>query len=252
MFGRKKNDREFVDIHCHMIPAVDDGAKDMGTALAMARLSYEEGIRTIVATPHYHPGKMLCGEEEMRERFEEFRERVRELFPELTVLYGREIYLNYDAVERLQENKDGMCMCGGKYVLAEFHTTVDYAYMTGLLRRVMFAGYLPILAHIERYECLRGHEERIGELKGLNVVTQVNSLSVTGEEGKHIQKFIKKLIKEGLVDVVATDAHTTERRAPRMKKAAGYIEKKFGTDMMERLLIDNPGKIIRGEYLEEW
>ncbi|MCM1468607.1 MAG: hypothetical protein NC086_10715, partial [Alistipes sp.] len=216
MFGRKIKDREFVDIHCHMIPAVDDGAKDMGTALAMARLSYEEGIRTIVATPHYHQGKMLCGEEEMRERFEEFRERVRELFPELTVLYGREVYLTYDAVERLLENEDGMCICGSKYVLAEFHTTVDYAYMTGLLRQVMFAGYLPVLAHIERYECLRGHEERIGELKSLKVVTQVNSLSVTGEEGKHIQKFIKKLIKEGLVDVVATDAHTTERRAPRM------------------------------------
>lgn len=251
MFGRKTLKSGFVDIHCHIVPEVDDGAMDMETALAMAKLAYEEGIRTIVATPHYHQGKMLCDEEELKSRFEEFQECVRKLIPELTILYGRELYMTYDAIERLQQCRESLCMCSSRYVLAEFHTTVDFSYMMSLLRRLIFMGCLPILAHIERYECLYGHEERVAELKELSVVIQVNALSVIGQAGRGVQRFIKKLIKADLVDIIATDAHTMQRRAPRLKKTACYVEKKFGTDMMERLLIHNPNQIIQGEYLED-
>ncbi len=252
MFVKSRLRSGFIDLHCHIIPGVDDGARDMDTAFAMVKLSYEEGIRTIVATPHYHQGKMLCGEEELKKRFEKFKVWVQELFPELTILYGREVYMTYDAVEILEQSREAFCICGTRYILVEFHTTAEYSYMMNLLRHLIFMGYLPILAHIERYECLCGHVDRIVELRTLNVVIQVNALSVIGQSGRTIQKFIKKLIQERMVDIVATDAHTTERRAPRLRTAACYIEKKFGTGMMERLLIHNPNKIIRGEYLEEW
>lgn len=251
MFRKKFLKTGFVDIHCHLVPMVDDGAKDMGTALAMARLAYEEGIRTIVATPHYHQNKVLCSEEEVQERFENFRIQAEKTFPELTILYGREIYMTYDAMEMLEKKKIPLTVCNSSYILAEFDVTTDYSYMKNLLQNVMLMGYLPILAHIERYKCLLEHEERIEELKSMNVVMQVNSMSVMGASGKNIQKYLKKLLKKELVDIIATDAHTTEKRAPKMKETACYIEKKFGTDTMERLLIHNPNKIIQGKYLEE-
>lgn len=251
MLGKKFLKTGFVDIHCHMVPMVDDGARDMGTALGMARLAYEEGIRTIVATPHYHQRKVLCSEEEIRERFEDFKRQAEQMFPELTILYGREIYMTYDAMEQLEKKELQLSMCGKEYVLTEFDVTTDYAYMQNLLRNVMLMGYLPILAHIERYQCLLEHEERIEELKSMNVVLQINAMSLMGESGRNIQKFLKKLIKKELVDVVATDAHTTQTRAPKIKDAACFIEKKYGTGVMEKLLINNPNKIIQGRYLEE-
>lgn len=241
----------YVDIHCHVIPCVDDGAKDMGTALAMMNIAKEDGIRTIAATPHYHPDKLKCSEEEVYQRFLEFKKEACKRFPEIELLYGREIYCDFDAVDALSHDDGKMTMCGGRYVLVEFPVTVDYQYMLNLLKKVMMNGHTPVIAHIERYECLLFAMERVGELKSMNMVIQVNAMSVTGGCGRNIQKYINKLLKSGLVDVVASDAHTTQRRCPKVSDAAKYIGKKFGRKTVEQLFIHNPRLIIEGKYMEE-
>lgn len=251
MFGIKIPLEGYADIHAHIIPGVDDGAKDRSTAFAMLRIAYEDGIRMIVATPHYHPDKVTLDDEEIYQRFLAFQEEACKELPGISLYYGREIYGNHDAAEKLLKKEGKLTLCNTSYVLVEFSVTSDYQYMINLLKKIMMSGYIPVIAHAERYECLMFREDRIRELRSMNMVIQVNAMSITGKCGKNVQRYMKCLLRHGLVDVVATDAHSAQNRCPRMKEAAAYVARKCGNEMVEKLFIRNPQLIIEGKYLEE-
>ena len=251
MFGRKIPQDGYIDMHCHIVPGVDDGAKDMETALSMLKIAYEDGIRAMIATPHYHPDKVLVDEALVYESFCTLKDEAEKQFQDMKLYYGREIYCDYDSVDVLCERKLKLTMCDTEYVLVEFPTSVEYQYLQNMVRRLIMSGYIPIIAHIERYECLVSHPERVAELHNMNIVMQVNAVSVMGNMGKEIKKFVKNLLKNNLIDLVASDAHSAGRRTPRLRKAAVYVGRKYGVHTMERLFIDNQRRVIGGKFMEE-
>ena len=133
----------------------------------------------------------------------------------------------------------------------EFHPTVEYSYLRTGINNIMQMGYLPIIAHIERYICILENWELAWELKDMGAVIQVNAGSVVGTAGSKVKKFVKRLMKEQIVDLIGTDAHSSGRRAPRMQECAKYVYRKYGESYARDMLHDNAEKILRGEYLED-
>lgn len=235
---------KYTDIHCHILPGVDDGAQTMEETRRMLKLASEEGIRYIVATPHHHPRRGKEPPEVLKKQYAKVRREAREIDEKLKVFLGTEVYFGQDVPDKLREKRI-LTMNETRFVLAEFSPGDSYDYIRQSLQQIQMKGYEVILAHIERYECMRDDIYRVGELKEMGVAIQINAGSIIGESGRKIKKYIKNLLKEELVDCVGTDAHGADVRPPKMKKAAEYVRKKYGEDYMRRIFFSNAVEILR-------
>ena len=190
---RKLTTFHYVDIHSHILYGVDDGPDNIETSIEMMKIAYDEGIRKIVATPHYHPGKCTMGYEQLRRNFELFKEQMKDVCPEIELALGREIYYTSDILDDL-EAQAHLTMEDSKYILIEYHPTVEYSYLRTSISNVMQMGYMPVIAHIERYMCVLEDWKLALELKNMGAVIQVNAGSVIGDSGSKVKKFILSLI----------------------------------------------------------
>ena len=131
------------------------------------------------------------------------------------------------------------------YVLVEFSPSDTYAYIRQSLQQMQMAGYEVILAHVERYNCIVKEIELAEQLWEMGIRLQVNADSITGENGRELKKFVKCLMDQDLVFCVGTDAHSCRHRAPRMKKAAAQVKKKFGDEYMRRIFFGNAKTMLK-------
>ena len=233
-----------VDTHCHILPEVDDGAKNMEETRQMLQEAYEDGIRYIIATPHHHPRRGRKSPKQLRRQLKLVREEAAQISDELRIYLGTEIYFGQDIPERLREELI-LTMNKTKYVLVEFSPGDPFDYICQGIQQIQMKGYEVILAHIERYQCMYKNIENVEHLKHMGVRIQVNADSITGEGGWKAKRFVRRLIDERLVFCVGTDAHDPKRRPPRMKKAAEYVEKKCGEDYARRIFFSNPRIMLR-------
>ena len=237
-----------IDIHSHVLPGVDDGARDTQQAIEMLRIMYDEGIREAILTPHYHRGHMQKDLSTVKSRFDELSYRAGEddKASKIKLHLGCELYYYPSAVDWLEEGRVSS-MAGSDYVLLEFGYTMEKRAIIEGVSNVVRAGYIPILAHVERYEGLGFKSSNIRELIECGAYIQVNSEAVGFGFGA--KKFVRRLFKENLVHFVGTDAHDTKGRRPRLKRAAGYIRKHFGEETYRRIFFDNPARVADNEYI---
>ncbi len=233
-----------VDTHCHILPEVDDGAKNMEETRQMLQEAYEDGIRYIIATPHHHPRRGRKSPKQLRRQLKLVREEAAQISGELRIYLGTEIYFGQDIPERLREEQI-LTMNRTRYVLVEFSPGDPFEYICQGIQQIQMKGYEVILAHIERYQCMYKNIENAEHLKHMGVRIQVNADSITGESGWKAKRLVRRLIDERLVFCVGTDAHDPKRRPPRMKKAAEYVEKKCGEDYARRIFFSNPRIMLR-------
>lgn len=238
----------FIDIHSHILPQLDDGSKNMEQTLRMLTIAYEEGIRTIIATPHYHQERKMTAMDEIPDRIRRVQEVIHEHLPQMKLESGCEINYSQDCIELLK-NKQIPTLAGSRYVLVEFSPMVEFRYMKHALSDLLMAGYSPVVAHVERYELVAKKVDQVFELIDAGSYIQVNAMSVMGEFGRGKKGIAKRLLKNNGVHFIGTDAHSDENRAPRMQACAAYIAKKYGQDYMEELFIKNPGNILLNQYL---
>lgn len=228
-----------VDIHCHILPGVDDGAPDMETSRAMIRDAYEQGVRYIIATPHYRPEMFEPSMKKVIRVYHELRDYAEEVGIGLRL--GCEYYRNEQMIRHL-DKKLRPTMLGSRYVLTEFSTNDSFVTVRNYIYELLTKGYRPIVAHVERYFCCQ-EPERIQELKKLGAQIQINADSVLGYEGHTIKKFCVGLMKDDLVDFIGSDAHNLEGRKMNLGKCATYVRKKMGQDYAEEIFVDNPRRI---------
>ena len=238
-----------IDIHCHILPGVDDGAKDTQETEKMLRIAYNEGIRCIIATPHYHGGMKPEVWKKRRAALASTIAMAKEISPDLHIISGAEIYYSQEAVEDLMMG-DVWTLNASKYVLIEFATYVEFTYIRQAVQTLQYNGYLPILAHIERYDALL-IEENVEELVRMGAYIQVNAGSVIGRDGRDIKKYLLQLLKKRYIHFIGTDAHGSAHRRPLMKKCAAYIEKKTDKTYRRQVCLENARKIVRREYIDE-
>lgn len=235
------------DLHCHILPGIDDGAETIEETRKMLRMAKKEKIGTILATPHYNCERNKEFPQKCQKVYEEVCQEIKEMNLEIELLLGNEIFYNSEALDALR-NGEALTLNHTRYVLIEFAPYVELLTIRKAVQELQTAGYFPILAHIERYECLK-KEEEIQNLVDMGAYIQVNASSLTGRLGIKVQWYLKKLMRHGLVHIVATDAHGSKQRCPKMQKTVAYIKKKVGVDYCKTITEENPKKIIKGEKI---
>lgn len=245
--SKRQIETGFYDTHCHILPGVDDGAKNIAESLEMLKIAYEEGIRHVVLTPHFHVGHYETETGKLQEKFEELSEAASSALPEMNLYPGCEVCFHMDASKRLG-NGQLLTLAGTSYTLVEFFPKSEARAILRGLREIQMGGKWPILAHVERYEALVGNYEAIEEMISMGIQMQVNTSAIVGKDGLRIKRFAKKLLDYEMVRFIGTDAHGAKHRRPLMKECADYITKKWGADYTEELLIQNPEKLVRGQH----
>lgn len=233
----------FIDVHCHILPGIDDGAKNMDMTREMLQIAYQEGIREIIATPHFFASKKNMPVEKVKDVFSMVEERLGQWELPIKLYLGNEIFYRREVPSKIEEGKI-LTLAESHYVLVEFDPGTDYAYLRDGLYHISSYGYLPILAHTERYSCLFQKKERLFDLKEQGVMIQVNGGSFSGGIFDETKKKVKYLLKEDLLDFIGTDAHRDHIRSPKMMQAASYLHNKLGKQKAEQILYENPQAII--------
>lgn len=238
----------FIDIHTHILPQIDDGAKSIEQSLSMLRIAKENHTSAVIATPHFVPGGRNISMDERKEVLERVRERIAQENLGIELYLGNEIYYRSVVPELLEEGKIST-LADSSYVLVEFNPMQDFSYIRDGLYRLLSEGYRPILAHTERYVQIMKKRERIQELQAMGSYMQVNAESICGNMGYQIKKEIKWMLKNDYVQFIASDAHSDKRRIPNLWEAAKYIERKHGKDMVKKLFSTHPKQVIINEYI---
>lgn len=238
----------FIDIHNHIIPMVDDGAGSMEQALNMLAIAYQEGIRTIIATPHiiYRRGEDRY--KKLKPAFEELRLTAEVKFPEIALYLGSEIYYSQDTVLGLYKG-DIPTLGNTSYVLVEFSPTCEYRYIKSGIQNLVLGGYKPVIAHIERYGELRKDIKLIEELVLMGAYLQSNAMSINRENGRELQKITMMLLKQRLLHFIATDSHGDGVRPPRIIKCLEMVRKKYGEEYTSELFAHNGRKLLKDQYI---
>ncbi len=230
-----------IDIHCHLLFGVDDGPEKIEQSIAMLKAAKEQGITNIVLTPHYRRGMFKFDGNLVLEHMKALEPYANELG--ITLHYGTEVHVNGDILEYLQERRV-FSLADSEYVLTEYGYHTEYSYIFRMTHELLRHGYIPVIAHVERYGCLVKNPKRLEELQEIGALIQCNAAAILGEEGWGTKQFCKKALKSGWVDVVASDSHDTKKRRCYMEDAYDYLTEKYGEKLAHRLMVKNPKKII--------
>lgn len=233
----------YYDIHCHLIPGVDDGAEDMEEALKLLQMEYQDGVRIIYLTPHYRRRMFECPMDRIEHQYETLKKEANKIVPDMKLYLGCEYHANMEMLELIQ---NGMRPTMGKSrcVLTEFSGTVELRFLQERCYTLLSNGYTPIIAHAERYSIIRKNLDVLEPLVDMGAYVQMNAESIIGKEGFFMKQFCKKAMKKGYLHFVGSDAHDTHRRKPLIGKCAEYLEKTMGEAYKNRILIENPKEIM--------
>lgn len=237
----------FIDMHCHILPNVDDGSRDIEQSVRMLRIAYDDGIRKIIVTPHYHIGRYIVDYDRCEEALALLKKRAEAEGIGIELYSGAEVWYFSDAVGLLEENKIHT-LAGSRYVLMEFEPGVDYSRIKQCVNECVMNGYIPVIAHVERYLCMLERDEGCEELKRMGARLQINASGIVSREYKSMRKFIKSILKKHLVAFVATDAHSDGHRRPVLGQAYEYVCKKYGGDYADRIFYENQMKILNDSH----
>lgn len=237
------------DIHSHILFRVDDGSSSKEMSLEILKKEYEQGVTNVVLTPHYDISGCMPSISRIKQHFEELTTAAKETLPQMKLYLGNEILACNDMVEMLDDGKL-FSIAGSPYVLVEFYPASTYEDIEKSLRDLLNGGYIPIVAHCERYNCLRKKfkvidRDKIKHLCEMGAYMQVNVTTVFRDD----KKFVKKMIENDLLHFVASDAHSLGRRGVYWQECIKHLEKNYSDNYIKWLLVDNPTKVLEGKYL---
>lgn len=234
----------FSDIHTHILYGVDDGAKDLKDSMELITEEWEQGVNRIIMTPHYGP-KFGCPDRKLLEnRFAKIQEEASKYYPDMELYLGSELYYQSNTIQDLKDGK-ALTLAGSKYVLVEFGVNDSYSKILQAIQDFIYAGYLPIIAHVERYEALRQHLDRAKELVKTGAYLQVNAASFLGGFLNKTTAFCNKLLKEDLVYFIASDCHDLKNRCPNIAEGLELVHKKVKNYEYESFV----DKVIERKYI---
>lgn len=235
-----------IDLHCHYLPCVDDGARSLPEALSLAAASVENGIVRAVLTPHVFPGQWDNTTETLRDTFDSFKRALKEAAVPLELSLGGEVHLLPEALESAREGR--LPTIGewdaSRVVLLELpdsHIPAGTGQAVAFFRSL---NYLPMLAHPERNKDVMGDLRRLKRLVDAGCLVQLTAASVIGAFGARAHASAWQLLDAGVVTVIASDAHNLTSRPPRMKEARQAVAARLGEETAERLTYGNPARVL--------
>lgn len=233
------------DIHMHIIPGVDDGSPSLEESVKMLRMSVKQGVGRVIATPHSW-GIDDCGFEHMLSQFEKLIVAIQQRQIPVQLHLGCEMLVYASTVDKcVRKLDDGRypTMCGTRYVLTEFdpgwYSQEDADYC---IRKILSAGYRPIIAHVERYplpsiECVR-------KMKDAGALMQINAYSIVNEKKERTRNNANALLSEQLVDFIGSDAHRLDHRPPILADGVAAIPQLYSDEYGKMVLEKNPISLL--------
>lgn len=228
-----------IDIHCHILPDIDDGPRTFEESIAMATMAAEDGIAAIVATPHLN--EKLYDPVEISRRVSYLKHQLRVKAIPVSILQGADVSVVFKP-----HQVHGFTINDTNYILVEFPHTHLPKHAAEILHQFVAEGLRPIITHPERNPGISANPPLLKEIMGTNQYVQITAGSLTGEFGRDAKHCAEYLVKAGLVDVIATDAHSTTFRRPRLHAGMEAAAKLVGFEQARNMVFRNPVKIISG------
>lgn len=239
-----------IDIHSHIMPFVDDGAKDLDTAFEMLKMAHSASTSAVVLTPHsnfYEDSSNLLFE--LKQVFDAFKKKVENEGIDIDIFLGGEIFANDNIVD-LAISKQLPTINNSRFMLVEFDFYTSISYIMETVKALSSMGYVPIVAHPERYECIKNTPTEAVQILNSGGLVQINKGSILGDFGASAKLCAYDLLAHRLVQFVASDAHTAGHRNPDMELAFDIINDELGEDIANRLFKINPKAVLDNEKLK--
>jgi protein-tyrosine phosphatase len=250
-----------IDLHNHILWGADDGARTLEDSLEMCRIAYTDGIRTIVATPHTLNGLYQNDRPSIIAKVRELnaallhseirvpKSKFRNPKSKLVILPGADVHLCERVLPQLDEGKITTLGDRGKYLLIEFPSTGIPCGAEGVLHQLISRGVIPIISHPERNLEVARNPKRYHEMNRMGCLGQVTAMSLTGGFGPGSMRLAEQLLSEGLVHIIASDAHSTDGRPPLLSPALSAAAKIVGEEEALRMVTEYPRAILEGRKL---
>lgn len=236
----------FIDTHCHIIPAVDDGSPDEQTSIEMGMIAAADGISTIVATPHITEG--VYDGSDRDEQISRLKQRFGENDIDIQLVPGAEVPMSA-CISAKREALEKLAIGGGSYLLVETGEATPEQ-MGQAAYSVRLAGLYPVFAHPERTLLAQRHPDRLAEIISRNEAwVQVTVASIDGLFGKPAKKTWEQMAKAGLVHLIGSDAHSGRVRAPRLSGSYRQLSNLVGEKAAGVIMLENPQQLLAGEKM---
>ncbi|NDK38733.1 capsular biosynthesis protein [Pseudoxanthomonas gei] len=232
-----------LDLHCHLLPGIDDGAVDLDMALEMARMAVADGIRTVACTPHIYPGMYDNSGDGIRTAIAAFRLDLAAHDIDLQLVEGADVHLDQGLSESIRAGRIPT-LAGSRYLLLEPPHHVAPPRFEETVFQLMVAGYIPVITHPERLSWIEGHYEVFQRLVKAGSWMQITAGSVTGRFGKRPQYWAERMLDEGLVHILATDAHHPRRRPPLLAEGRDAAARRVGEQEATHMVFTRPQGIV--------
>jgi protein-tyrosine phosphatase len=232
-----------IDLHCHLLPGLDDGAADEGVALAMARAFLDQGVQIVACTPHILPGLYCNSGPAIRRAVAAFQALLDREHLGLRVLAGADNHIVPDFVTQLRSGHL-LTLNDTRYVLVEPPHHVAPARLEAFFGEILHAGFVPILTHPERLSWIGRHHHLIGRLVDSGVLLQMTAGSLTGRFGREPRYWAERLLDDGRVHILASDAHDMKQRPPDLARGHDLAAERVGEAEALNLVANRPLGIL--------
>ncbi len=238
-----------VDLHCHILFGLDDGAKSLDEAVEMARMAEKDGIYQIVATPHLYRGDFTPKDlGVIQKKIEELSYALQKNHIDVEVIKGAEVHVSHNLIDEIEKNRNHLVLNGSSYIILEFPAGHVFSGVKELLFDLLSGGLRPIIAHPERNYVFMRSPDLLFELVEAGALTQANSGSFTGLYGSRVEETAFRFMELNLTHVMGSDAHNPRPSPLWLSKALENVQERIG-ESASFLVNDNPHAILEDKEL---
>jgi protein-tyrosine phosphatase len=232
-----------IDLHCHILPGIDDGAPDLSVSIEMARAFVADGVSVVACTPHILPGLYHNSGPQIRQATAQLQEALDGEGIPLRLVTGAD---NHIVPSFAAELRSGhlLSLADTRYVLVEPPHHVAPPRLEDLFFNLLVAGYVPILTHPERLNWIKSHYQTVQRLVDAGVWMQLTAGSLAGAFGGNARYWSERMLDEGCVHILATDAHDVNRRPPNLSQGREMASKRVGNTEAQHLVVTRPGRVL--------
>lgn len=235
-----------IDLHCHLLPGLDDGAAELAVSLRMAQASVEQGVTVVACTPHILPGLYHNSGPAIREAVQQLQAILDEQGIPLRLATGADVHVTPDFVAGLRSGRL-LSLADSRYVLVEPPHHSAPPQLEEFFFNLVVAGYVPVLTHPERLSWVPARYQIIKKLVRAGVWMQITAGSFTGAFGRNALYWAQRMLDEGCVHLIATDAHDAERRRPDLAQGREAVAKRVGAEEAQHLVLTRPKGVLENQ-----
>lgn len=232
-----------IDLHCHLLPGIDDGPKKIAESIAMAKIAVKDGIKVIACTPHIYQGIYDNNAQSIQKAMDAFQKVLHKEGIDLELTYGADTHLHPRLISDIHSGTVPT-LHHSRYLLIEFNHHIVSLFYEDYLKEMLKQGFVPIMTHPERLDYIDHFYPTVTRLIEAGAWAQITASSLTGRFGSKAKRFAMKFLVEGKIAILATDAHSVKHRPPILTEGLKVAEAILGKEEADRLVFDRPRAIL--------